>query len=367
MKFTQSLSRREFLKLGGMLAGAAMLPKNALRYARRAQQFSEDANLGRVCVGDIGAWHELKSEPSMDAPKVATAWRDDVLEIKREVVATTLDYNRYNQRWYETPNGYIYAPMVQPVKFKVNTPVAQLPLDNEGKPGMWVEITQPVVDMELAGSKENASYWIRTAMVPRLYYSQVYWASNIRQANGKTQYLLYEKYGALPDSYWVDAEACRPITAEEIAPIHPDVGDKLIKIDYQNQTLSCLEGNREVYFCEVSTGYKRDGEYLTPGGVHTIWRKLVSVHMSAGGVSEYDSPGIGWTTIFHADGQAIHAVYWHNNFGSALSHGCVNCRPDDAKWIWRWCNPQVNYYPGELTVQGGANSTKVEVDLGVLG
>ena len=57
MKFNQSLSRREFLKLGGMLAGAAMLPKNALRYARKAQQFSEDANLGRVCVGDIGAWH----------------------------------------------------------------------------------------------------------------------------------------------------------------------------------------------------------------------------------------------------------------------------------------------------------------------
>ena len=355
------MSRRDFLKLCGMAAGAMMLPRSKPVFANRTQQFAEGANLGRVCVGDIGAWHEIKTEPDMNAPVAATAWRDDVFEIKREVVAKALDYNRYNQRWYEIPAGYIYAPNVQPVSYHVNQPLANLPLDNEGQPGLWVEITQPVVDMELTNAKSSASFWIKSVVSPKLYYHQVYWASQIRQVDGKTQYLLWEKYGALPDSYWVDAEACRPITAEEITPIHPDVGDKYIRIDYDNQTLSCLEGNREVYFCEVSTGYKRDGQYLTPPGVHTIWRKLVSVHMSAGGVSEYDSPGIGWTTLFHADGQAIHAVYWHNNFGSALSHGCVNARPDDAKWIWRWCNPQVAYYPGELTVQGGENSTRVEV------
>ena len=33
-----------------------------------------------------------------------------------------LDFNRYNQRWYETPNGYVYAPFVQPVKHIVNEP-----------------------------------------------------------------------------------------------------------------------------------------------------------------------------------------------------------------------------------------------------
>jgi hypothetical protein len=32
------------------------------------------------------------------------------------------------------------------------------------------------------------------------------------------------------------------------------------------------------------------------------------------------------------------------------SHGCVNARPEDAKWIFRWALPQVNYDPGDVTV-----------------
>jgi lipoprotein-anchoring transpeptidase ErfK/SrfK len=78
-------------------------------------------------------------------------------------------------------------------------------------------------------------------------------------------------------------------------------------------------------------------------------------------VSQYDSPGIAWTTLYHPDGQAIHSVYWHNNFGVALSHGCINCLPEDAKWIWRWINPQVALYPGELTVPNASQSTFVQV------
>ncbi|NLZ26367.1 MAG: L,D-transpeptidase [Chloroflexi bacterium] len=88
---------------------------------------------------------------------------------------------------------------------------------------------------------------------------------------------------------------------------------------------------------------------------------MISLHMSAGGVSQYDSPGIAWTLLYHSDGQAIHTAYWHNNFGVALSHGCVNCLPHDAKWIWRWSEPYVGYYPGELTIQGFTGNTTVEV------
>jgi lipoprotein-anchoring transpeptidase ErfK/SrfK len=195
----------------------------------------------------------------------------------------------------------------------------------------------------------------------KLYYSQIFWAFDIRQANGRTEYLLGEKYGALPDYYWVDAAACRPVTAEEVSPIHPDVGDKRIFVNLQTQTLSCFEGSQEVYYCDVSTGYIKEGKWLTPPEITPVWRKMISLHMSAGGVSQYDSPGIAWTTLYHSDGQAIHAVYWHNNFGIALSHGCVNCLPDDAKWIWRWTNPVVGYYPGELTVTNANNSTYVHV------
>jgi hypothetical protein len=241
MKFPQDISRRDFLKLSGYVAGAALLPNLKPAVRQLNQDYPIGKKLGRVCVGEYRSWIDLKSEPNMNALAVARAWRDDVFEIKREVVANVLDFNRYNQRWYETPNGYIYAPFVQPVKHIENVPLSSLPLDQEGKPGLWVEITQPVVNMELTKSASNASSWIRDSQgLAKLYYSQVFWVFDVRQANGRTEYLLGEKYGALPDYYWVDAAACRPVKVEEVSPIHPDVGDKRILVNLQTQTLSCL-------------------------------------------------------------------------------------------------------------------------------
>ena len=135
MKLNQAISRREFLKLSGYVAGAAMLPAIKPGASLLKQDYPTGKKLGRVCVGEYRSWIDLKSEPNMNAPAVAKAWRDDVFEIKREVVANVLDFNRYNQRWYETPNGFIYAPFVQPVKHVENVPLASLPLDQDGKPG----------------------------------------------------------------------------------------------------------------------------------------------------------------------------------------------------------------------------------------
>jgi len=362
MDLQNKISRRDFLKLTGLAAGSLMLPFGKASASSLLQEWPVGANLGRVAVGEMRSFIDLKAEPNMNAATTTRVWRDDVFEIKQEVIANVLDFNRYNQKWYETPDGFIYSPYVQPVKNLPNQPLIELPVDELGQRGMWVEITVPRVNFELTKAWSQASSWIRDSEgLAKLYYSQIFWVSDIRLKEGHPEYLLSEKYGALPDYYWVDARACRPITAEEVSPIHPDVGDKHVLVNLQTQTLHCFEGSQEVYFCEVSTGYVRDGKWLTPPETTPVWRKMVSLHMSAGGVSQYDSPGIAWTTLFHPDGQAIHAVYWHNNFGVALSHGCVNCLPHDAKWIWRWINPQVALYPGELTVPDSSQSTFVQV------
>jgi len=146
MKINQDISRRDFLKLSGYVAGAAILPSINPAAVVKKQDYPIGKKLGRVCVGEYRSWVDMKSEPNMNAPAVMRAWRDDVFEIKQEVVANVLDFNRYNQRWYETPNGFIYAPFVQPVKHIDNAPLSSLPLDQDGKPGLWVEITQPVVN-----------------------------------------------------------------------------------------------------------------------------------------------------------------------------------------------------------------------------
>jgi lipoprotein-anchoring transpeptidase ErfK/SrfK len=47
----------------------------------------------------------------------------------------------------------------------------------------------------------------------------------------------------------------------------------------------------------------------------------------------YDLEGVPFSMFFYK-GYAIHGTYWHNNFGTPMSHGCVNMNTDDAAWIY---------------------------------
>ena len=283
-------------------------------------------------------------------------YRDSVVSWLREVIATRLDRNRINQRWVETPDGYIYAPYVQVVKNLPNNAVEAFPSFST-EPGMWVEVTVPYVDFTVDGKR--LSPWLQVSNHPRLYYSQVMWVDKIQKdASGQIQYRLREKYGSYGDLFWAAAEAFKPITPDDITPIHPEAKDKRVEVSVPYQTLSCFEGNEEVYFCRVSTGWGG----ATPLGVIPSWRKMISTHMSGGTTGAgYDTPGIGWTVLFSSDGAAIHSTFWHNDFGLARTHGCVNAMPEDARWIFRWTVPSVAYNPGDITIVGMNSSTRVVI------
>jgi hypothetical protein len=60
-------------------------------------------------------------------------------------------------------------------------------------------------------------------------------------------------YGGV-DMLWAAAEAFRPLTPEDIAPIHPEAEDKNIFIDSTYQTLSCFEGDEEIISAGRWTG-----------------------------------------------------------------------------------------------------------------
>ncbi len=375
MKPKEKLSRREFLKLSALAVGGLALSSGDIQrvFASRkltinqqepVSDFPENQLLGRICVGEPGTRVDILSEPYWDAPSAGTAWFDDVFEWKKEIVAKQIDPIRVNQRWVETPQGYIYADYVQKVKHIPQEPLGELPITPTGERGMWVEIVTPYTGLNF--DKPPSQYWLTSAVRPRIYYSQVFWAFDMRRdpESGNLQYCLMQRYGAHEDTYWVDASVCRQITPEEIAPIHPGAENKHIIVDLRYQTLACYEGSEEVFFTKVTTGgYNYEEEkWVTPIGTHTIWRKMVSTHMSAGpAVGNYDISGVAWTTLFDNHGAAIHSTYWHNYYGTARSHGCVNARPEDAKWVWRWTEPEVAYYPGELIIQGLNKSTTVEV------
>jgi lipoprotein-anchoring transpeptidase ErfK/SrfK len=359
MMSRQSLfTRRDFLKTAALSAAGLALPGSLLSASPWAlPEFPQGENLGRVLGGKV----EVKARPNEDSPTVKELFDDAIVVWLREVVGSRQLW--ITQRFIETPDGFIFAPNVQPVRNRPNVPLTALPLPE----GMWVEVTVPYVDLVVA-NPPGRSPWLGFTTTPRLYYSQIMWVDQVKtDEQGQIWYRLSDRYGSFGDFFWAAAEAFRPLSAEEMSPIHPEVEDKLVVVDLTYQTLSCMEGDNEVYFCRVSTGPKINskenpsGKWATPLGKHTIWRKLVSVHMTGGTTGGgYDLPGIGWTTLFSSKGMAIHSTFWHNNYGIPQSHGCVNCTPEDSQWIFRWTMPVVPIETGDLTVVG-QNSTKVLV------
>lgn len=359
-----TLSRRDFLKLVGGTAGLM-----ALRPFSRVMPVAEFPDSPRL--GRLTATLDLISAPRVDYPGTQKLFPDTVVPWLREVVAETRDTNVINQRWVETPTGYLPAAYVQPVLNQLNTPLQAIP---EGQTGFWAEVTVPYVDFVLENAEPSSpllKYLKERGDPMRWYYSQVLRVDQIKisEVTGRPIYrIVHPVYienkfaGIENDIMWSDAAAFRPITAEEMAPISPEVdpAQKRVVANLTYQTLACFEGEREVYFCRMSSGAKLDAQgnpvdtWSTPiGDGHQTWRKSVSIHMAGGTVDAgYDTMGVPWCTFFAGSGVAIHSTFWHNNFGTARSHGCLNLRPADAKWIFRWTTPETPADPYDFTIVG---------------
>jgi len=358
----QELSRREFLTLSGMGLGALAL--EPWRNVLSLPDLPEGERLGRVTVAGL----PLMTRPTPDSQTVRLLYEDEIIVILRRV----LGYQPYhfNQTWIETPEGYVWSPAVQPVANQPNQPLRTLPETSLG-PGMWVEVSVPYVELLLDNPPARApwlDYRISTlGLPPRFFFSQIVWVDRVREdEDGQVWYRLNERYGS-GDLFWAQAEAFRPITAEEMTPLSPEAEAKRIIVNVPYQTMACFEGNTEVYFARVSTGalYNATGERVdaweTPAGTHRIWRKAVSLPLSGGSAAAgWSLPAVGWISLFVGTGVAIHSTYWHNNYGEPTSRGCVNANPDDAKWVFRWTLPQVAPDPGDVTV-GMPGGTMIEV------
>ncbi|RIK55331.1 MAG: hypothetical protein DCC59_01305, partial [Chloroflexi bacterium] len=329
-------------------------------------EFPQAERLGRVTVGKV----DVFIRPDANSQIVGALYEDQVVPWLRETVGSMP--GRINQRWVETPNGFIWGGQFQPVANQPNIPLAILPTTSLGQ-GMWVEVTVPYVDLTLDNPPGRApwlQYQLSINLPPRFYYSQIVWADQIRvDADGQVWYRLNEKFGS-GDIFWGQAEAFRPLTADEVSPISSNVdpAEKRIVVKTREQTLSCFEGKTEVHFARISSGALYDAwgnrvdAWETPVGEFPIWRKAVSLPLSGGSASAgWSLPAVGWVSLFVGTGVAIHSTYWHNNYGEPSSRGCVNASPDDAKWIFRWSQPQVTMDPGDVTVEWpGGTTVRVE-------
>lgn len=120
---------------------------------------------------------------------------------------------------------------------------------------------------------------------------------------------------------------------------------KWIEVNLSWQYMIAWQGDVSVLESYVSTG--RAG-FETPTGTFSVLSKLESQDMEGViGGEYYNVPDVPWVMYFTNYGHALHGTYWHNNFGTPMSHGCVNLPIDVAYWLYMWApigTPVVVHY-----------------------
>lgn len=318
---TGILSRRDFLKL----SGAALL--SALAYELRLEtvRAAPVPFQGRVQAGSL----VVRDAPAFSGRKLRSFKRDTLLDVL-EIVHGGVEGD-HNRRWYRVgEQSYVYSGWVQTVSTTKNPLVTEIPEN-----GVLGEIAAPYV---------HSSYGIngRPTPGPRLYFASCHWITALvtDKRDGSLWYKVRDE--AIRASYYIPTSWVRIYSAQELAPLSPQVSEdnKHIEVNLDRQLLLAYEEGIPVYAARVSTGEKN---YETPTGWFRTFHKRPTYHMFGGAdeASLFDLPGTPWDTYITDNGVAFHGTYWHNDFGHPHSHGCINMRPEDARWIFRWTLPTV--------------------------
>ena len=102
-----------------------------------------------------------------------------------------------------------------------------------------------------------------------------------------------------------------------------------IEIDLSEQHLFAWKGKTQAFSAVISTGKTNTPTYP---GIYAIQRKYSRDRMTG---DDYDIPNVPNVLYFNR-GYALHGAYWHNNFGTPMSHGCVNLPLGNAQWLFDW-------------------------------
>ena len=144
-----------------------------------------------------------------------------------------------------------------------------------------------------------------------------------------------------PAEATVDIVDSAPVISDEPSSETQELNDgRWIDVNLSEQQVYAYEGDVLVNSFIVSTGV-----YDTPTvtGEFKIYVKVPVQDMSGSG---YYLSNVPWVMFFY-DEYGFHGTYWHNNFGTPMSRGCVNLRTEDAEWLYHWASvgtPVVVHY-----------------------
>jgi lipoprotein-anchoring transpeptidase ErfK/SrfK len=124
-----------------------------------------------------------------------------------------------------------------------------------------------------------------------------------------------------------------PVESYGLRPYGVGPAERWIDVNLNTQTLIAYEGDTPVFNSLISSGM---WDTPTVTGQFRTNMKYESQDMN-GYLLGYDYylEDVPYVMYFFED-YAIHGAYWHNSFGTPMSHGCVNMNPVDAGWLYNW-------------------------------
>jgi hypothetical protein len=330
------LSRRSFLKNSCLSLGALCLAPLLSDPSPWLPDGITPAHLlGRVTRSTIPVY----SEPTTSSQRVKRFTRDQIIEIIEET-ANPDDFD-HNPRWYRTEQGWVHSAYIQRINNAMTNPI----VESIPPSSLLGELTVPYSQSYM---RNRQGFWVK---LYRLYYSSVHWITGLEPGpDGQPHYRITDEW--LKVHYFIPATHIKILESEDYAPFADSVypGIKRIEVALTDQKLYAFEDDKVVYSCSIASGLK----YMeTPQGDFMADRKFPSKHMGNGGLTSdyraYELVGVPWVTFFHEAGIAFHGTFWHDNFGTPMSRGCVNMTNADALWLFRWTQPNYQLSIGQPT------------------
>ena len=246
-------------------------------------------------------------------------------------IAVDKSFRKNGRYWHKTTEGLI-APAD---KMSINSPpkfhgVELVGDDAPALPVGWTRVRAAKYELSDDGKKlERKGNVDRFAMVPMTGKTMKRGATNYRQAK---------------EGFWLKASQIG-VTDPGPPPADLKSGERWVDVDISTQTLVAFEGDKPVYATMISSGKKgssKKSDHSTVLGSFRVREKHVSATMDGDGAAPGEGPysiqDVPYVMYFERS-YAIHGAFWHNNFGTRMSHGCVNLAPLDAKRIFFWSAP----------------------------
>lgn len=127
------------------------------------------------------------------------------------------------------------------------------------------------------------------------------------------------------------------VGAMDIGPGPQQGASKEIVVSVGRQSMWAYQDGKLLTASLVSTGTAGSVATTTPVGFYTVLTKFRTQTMKGVIDNEaYEVKDVPWVMYFDNLGNALHGTYWHENFGSPMSHGCVNLPMDVAEYLYSW-------------------------------